>query len=220
MAEFFKTLPNSGIRLRDDAVKMWYAPYQPTSDVGLRNWLGTTRWWKNDGITWTPTNLSATSACSLPPGGSAVYPWCVITPTSTTVQEVTVAYNFGWQIGDSMYGFSSFGGGASEFGRVDGASWSYGYAGSKKLWRLRQIVYNSTRNETAIRVSTSSTASQSDIDLIASGSGISGTTSISFFGTANRFGSYLNGPDYTGVWVYSGSWISSSAFALLTTYKN
>lgn len=221
MPIYYAPVDSSNKALRASAYRILTGTSSGTNIALGSNFAGT-RWWSPSSGSWTASTLGSSNV-TMPPGGSYYLPFCYFQSIQTTVQEVGTAYNYGWQLGDTIRGYSNYGGGASDFGNMYGTN-SFRSLSGGRTWGIRQIVYNATRNEVAIRASILSgggSASQGNMTAIGMGpwnsSGLDILPGISGF---LRFGSYQVGPDATGVWVYSFGLMSPGNNGLVVVFNS
>lgn len=209
----YKQYPSSNIRLRDDLIDTtrfsatdyrfsWQMGIFSPAYVSGSTWI----WAGNKGV-YNPINMGHWA-------GRYYWPFFYLTPGSTTISDVTTAYNYGWQVGDSITGYNDYG---SQY--MGSATGTLRFTGelSGNIVQVRQVVYNSTRGQLAVRASSiNNPAGRTQfIDRVTLASYSAAGTAFpnwnQYLGyEAVAYGQYEVGADATSVWVWTASGLPSS----------
>lgn len=212
-----KVTPATNRKLRDTTWRAITA--STTTNItmgGSQGALANISWYSVSGTSWISDFRQGTTNLVQPAGGYYARPYFQFYSGSGTVNEPTVAYNYGWDLGDVMYGFSTYG---TNFNNgISGTALFNGYT-TGTVYNIRQVLYNATKNEMAVRASTAA-ASVGDLFRLL----VTKTSSADFslgavwaaYGTPapnnyKRF--YTMDPgngDKTGVWILTGTGVYSS----------
>lgn len=211
----YKQYPSTNIRLRADLIDTTvYSPidYNFSQRMGIYApaYVSSSTWvytgtsgpgWKN------PISMGTYA-------GRYYWPFFYFTPGSTTISDVTTAFNFGWQVGDSISGYNDYG--SQYIGTATGTLRFTGQI-SSNIMQVRQVLYNSTRGQLAVRASAvNNPAGRTQfIDRVTLANYSSAGTAFPAWNQylgyeAVAYGQYEVGGDPTSVWVWTASGLPTS----------
>lgn len=214
-ARIFNQFPTNNLRLRADLIdNMVGTPlnYKLGTLTNVYNpcYVSGGTWvWAPDLVGTQPLNVVMSRY-----RGRYFQPFFYFTPGSTTITDLTNAYNFGWDYGDSITGYNEYG---DQYMGTDTGFRSVTSYFNSNIYTVRQVVYNSTKGQLAVRVTAvNNPAGRSQfIERVvlapySSSGAVSSTWNIYQGNSAISYNEYVVASDYTSVWVWNATGLPTS----------